>query len=117
MSPSSFCAWPATTFIARGSASVAAPGRCFRRTASSPPPYNGTARWSVGVVALLAGSNGEPAIVTDAIVMDLRNREGADGLIRLPQPPQLKPGDAVRITKGCAGSMPACAATSASPCS
>src|SRR5215472_15891660 len=75
------------------------------------------ARWSVGVVALLAGSNGEPAIVTDAIVMDLRNREGADGLIRLPQPPQLKPGDEVRITKGCAGSMPACAATSASPCS
>jgi transcription antitermination factor NusG len=58
------------------------------------------ARWSVGVIALLAGSNGEPAIVTDAIVMDLRSREGADGLIRLPQPPQLKPGDQVRITKG-----------------
>jgi transcriptional antiterminator RfaH len=58
------------------------------------------ARWSVGVVALLAGSNGAPASVADAIVMDLRNREGADGLIRLPQPPQLKPGDPVRITKG-----------------
>ena len=42
------------------------------------------ARWSIGVVALLAGASGEPAIVTDAIVMDLRNREGKDGLIRLP---------------------------------
>jgi transcription antitermination factor NusG len=58
------------------------------------------ARWSVGVVALLAGSNGEPASVADAIVMELRNREGKDGLIRLPQPPQLKPSDPVRITGG-----------------
>jgi transcriptional antiterminator RfaH len=58
------------------------------------------ARWSVGVVALLAGSNGEPASVADAIVMELRNREGKDGLIHLPQPPQLRPGDPVRITKG-----------------
>jgi transcription antitermination factor NusG len=57
-------------------------------------------RWSVGVVALLAGSNGEPASVADAIVMELRNREGKDGLIQLPQSPQLKPGDPVRITKG-----------------
>ena len=58
------------------------------------------ARWSVGVIALLAGSNGEPASVADAIVMDLRSRERADGLIYLPQPPQLKPGDPVRITRG-----------------
>jgi transcriptional antiterminator RfaH len=55
------------------------------------------ARWSVGVIALLTGAGGEPAIVADAIVMELRNREGKDGLIRLPQ---LKPGDPVRIRKG-----------------
>jgi transcription antitermination factor NusG len=58
------------------------------------------ARWSIGVVALLAGASGEPAIVADGIVMELQNREGKDGLIQLPQPPQLKPGDPVRITKG-----------------
>ena len=58
------------------------------------------ARWSVGVIALLAASNCEPASVADAIVMDLRRREGTDGLIRLPQLPQLKPGDPVRITRG-----------------
>ena len=92
------------------------PGYCFITAALQW--YR--ARWTTGVVALLAGSNGEPASVADAIVMDLRNREGADGLIRLPQPPQLS--RAIRCAlpgaccAGCPGSMPACAVMSALPC-
>jgi hypothetical protein len=58
------------------------------------------ARWSIGVVALLAGASGEPAIVADAIIMDLRNHEDKDGLLRLPQPPGLQRGDRVLIKCG-----------------
>ena len=88
-------------FTARGSANASRarplfPAYCFITAALQW--YR--ARWSIGVVALLAGSNGEPASVADAIVMELRNREGEDGLIHLPQPPQLRPGDPVRITRG-----------------
>jgi transcriptional antiterminator RfaH len=40
-----------------------------------------------------------PARVSDAVIAGLRSRE-CDGLIELPKPPALKPGDRIRIIAG-----------------
>jgi hypothetical protein len=57
------------------------------------------ARWSVGVVRLVApGSGGEPICVGD-VVDALRQRE-RDGLVVLAPAPGLRRGDPVRIARG-----------------
>jgi transcriptional antiterminator RfaH len=56
------------------------------------------ARWCPGVTRIvLAGER--PARVPDAVIDEIRSRE-RDGLIELPRPPGLRPGDRVRITAG-----------------
>ena len=57
------------------------------------------ARWTVGVVRIVAGSGGEPAVIGDHVIDAIRAREKG-GLVVLPEPPRLKPGDKVRITTG-----------------
>jgi transcriptional antiterminator RfaH len=60
------------------------------------------ARWSPGVVRLVL-SGDTPALLSDAVVAELRAREH-NGLIVLPAPaptsPSFQPGDRVRITTG-----------------
>ena len=56
-------------------------------------------RWSVAVVRLLMWDE-QPARVPDKVVMGIRRREGADGLVRLPRVRGLQRGDAVRIVGG-----------------
>lgn len=58
------------------------------------------ARWAAGVAKLLTNGGNEPAPVADAIIAELRSREGRDGLVRLPRPPGLQRGDCVRIVHG-----------------
>jgi len=58
------------------------------------------ARWSPGVIRLVTAGDAKPARVPDAIINELRSREGADGLVALPMRPALRPGDRVRITAG-----------------
>jgi transcription antitermination factor NusG len=57
------------------------------------------ARWTVGVMRIVAGSGGEPAVIGDHIIDELKGRE-KDGLVVLPEPPRLRPGDPVRVTTG-----------------
>jgi transcriptional antiterminator RfaH len=63
------------------------------------------ARWAPGVWKLIM-SGDEPARVPDRIIADLQEREGRDGLIRLPKPSRLnggarfQPGDQVRVING-----------------
>jgi transcriptional antiterminator RfaH len=56
------------------------------------------ARWAPGTLGLIMSGDG-PARVPDAVIAELRSRE-RDGLIELPKPPALKPGDRVRIIAG-----------------
>jgi transcriptional antiterminator RfaH len=56
------------------------------------------ARWAPGTLGLIMAGDG-PARVPDAIIAELRSRE-RDGLVDLPKPPALKPGDRVRIIAG-----------------
>lgn len=56
-----------------------------------------TARWSPGVTRIVL-DGAAPARVPDAVIDEIRSREGRNGLIELP--PRLKRGDAVRITAG-----------------
>jgi transcriptional antiterminator RfaH len=57
-----------------------------------------TARWSPGVVRIvLAG--GRPAVVPDAVMAELREREHG-GVVQLPEAPSMKAGDRVRIVRG-----------------
>jgi transcription antitermination factor NusG len=56
------------------------------------------ARRSPGVIAIIMSGDG-PAKLADEIVDELKARE-RDGLVQLPEPPCLRPGDAVRITGG-----------------
>lgn len=58
-----------------------------------------TARWSPGVIRLVL-SGDAPAKVPDKVIAELKSREGADGLIRLPRKPWLRHGDTVRIVGG-----------------
>ena len=48
---------------------------------------------------IVAGSGGEPAVIGDHVIDAIRAREKG-GLVVLPEPPRLKPGDKVRITTG-----------------
>jgi transcriptional antiterminator RfaH len=57
-----------------------------------------SARWSVGVVALLMDGS-TPARLADSVVDAIRARE-RDGLIELPKAAALAPGDPVRVTSG-----------------
>jgi transcriptional antiterminator RfaH len=59
------------------------------------------ARWCPGVFNLIMDGSG-PAHVPDAVIAEIRARERG-GLIELPKPPALKPGDRVRITSGAFG--------------
>jgi transcriptional antiterminator RfaH len=56
------------------------------------------ARWSPGVVRLIMDGAG-PAVVPAAVIDGLKARE-VGGLIELPKPPRLKPGDRVRVLHG-----------------
>jgi transcriptional antiterminator RfaH len=56
------------------------------------------ARWCPGVLSLIMAGDG-PARVPDAVIAELRSRE-RDGLIELPKPRGLEPGDRVRIISG-----------------
>jgi len=54
--------------------------------------------FSRGVIRVL-GTRGQPLVVDDAIIEDLRERIGSHGCVELCDAP-LAPGDAVRITSG-----------------
>src|SRR5262249_4055999 len=56
------------------------------------------ARWAPGVIRLVM-DGAAPARVPDAVIAEIRAREVA-GLIELPKPPTVRPGDAVRILRG-----------------
>jgi len=56
-------------------------------------------RWTVGIASLVM-TNGTPAKVDDEIIATLRQREDKRGLIALPEPPRIKLGDRVRVTRG-----------------
>jgi len=56
-------------------------------------------RWTVGVLRLLL-IDGQPAHVTESIMVNIRKQEGRDGLIRLPKPRGLQRGDQVRVLRG-----------------
>src|SRR6266478_5670701 len=58
-----------------------------------------TARWSIGVRAIVGMHIGEPAHVPNSVIAGLRARE-KNGLIVLPTKPGLRRGDQVRITHG-----------------
>jgi transcription antitermination factor NusG len=64
-----------------------------------------TARWSPGIFGLIMNGDA-PAVLADAIIDELRGREGRDGLIRLPKRKSLNggslfaPGDQVRVASG-----------------
>jgi transcriptional antiterminator RfaH len=53
---------------------------------------------TIGVVSLVMTS-GMPAKVPDAILDEIRSRE-ENGVVALPEPPQLRPGDPVRVASG-----------------
>jgi transcription antitermination factor NusG len=58
-----------------------------------------TAYWCPAVVDLIM--SGElPVRVPDAVIAEIRSREGPDGLISLPKPPRPRVGARVRITRG-----------------
>jgi transcriptional antiterminator RfaH len=58
------------------------------------------ARWAPGVASLVRNGDGGPARVADAIISELRSREGSDGLIALPRPRGLRAGSRVKVTTG-----------------
>jgi transcriptional antiterminator RfaH len=81
-----------------------------RRVEVRPPLFPGYAfvlivaqwysvRWCPGVLTLIMDGVG-PARVPDAVIAEIRSRESRDGLIELPKPPGMQPGDRVRITRG-----------------
>jgi transcriptional antiterminator RfaH len=58
------------------------------------------ARWSVGIVRIIRDGE-RPAVVPDAVIDGIRQREGADGLIDLaPPPPEFSRGDRLQIIQG-----------------
>jgi transcriptional antiterminator RfaH len=52
-----------------------------------------------GVLRLVT-DGGVPARVPDDVIAELRGREGRNGLIKLPEPPGLRAGARVRVTRG-----------------
>jgi transcriptional antiterminator RfaH len=80
-----------------------------RRVEARPPLFPGyifiaivaqwhAARWCPGVAHLIMDGV-TPARVPDRIIDEIRTRE-VDGLVELPKPPRLAPGDRVRIVQG-----------------
>jgi transcriptional antiterminator RfaH len=80
-----------------------------RRVEVNPPLFPGycfvaivlqwhAARWCPGVIRLVM-DGAAPARVPDAVIEEIRSRERG-GLIELPKPPSVRPGDAVRILRG-----------------
>jgi transcriptional antiterminator RfaH len=59
------------------------------------------ARWCPGVFNLIMDGTG-PARVPDGVIEEICSRE-RNGLIELPAPPALKPGDCVRVIAGAFG--------------
>jgi transcription antitermination factor NusG len=57
------------------------------------------ARWTAGVLRIVAGSGREPAVIGDHVIDAIREREKG-GLVVLPEPPRLKPGDPVHVVRG-----------------
>jgi transcription antitermination factor NusG len=57
------------------------------------------ARWSIAVRNIVRGAGDKPACVPDLVISGLRARE-KNGLVQLPQKPELRRGDQVRITRG-----------------
>jgi transcriptional antiterminator RfaH len=57
---------------------------------------------TVGVNRILCNGD-EPAVVADAVIEALRQREGKNGLIELPKAPAFAAGDKVRLVKGAFG--------------
>jgi transcriptional antiterminator RfaH len=53
-----------------------------------------------GVRRLIRGNGERPAEIVDGIVDDIRRREGRDGLVKLPKPRGMQPGDRVRVVRG-----------------
>jgi transcriptional antiterminator RfaH len=53
---------------------------------------------AAGVIRLLMDGQ-QPACVPDAVIAGIRERE-VGGIVRLPKPPRLKPGDRVRVLRG-----------------
>jgi transcriptional antiterminator RfaH len=56
------------------------------------------ARWCVGVAGIVMSGDG-PARVPDAVIDGLRARERG-GVVQLPEPPGLRPGDPVKVVSG-----------------
>jgi transcriptional antiterminator RfaH len=54
---------------------------------------------TIGVSRLVCNGD-DPAVVPSAVVAKLKEREGADGCIRLDQRPCFAPGDRVRVLDG-----------------
>jgi transcriptional antiterminator RfaH len=82
-----------------------------RRIAFTPllfPPYVfvwielqwHAAAYAPGVSSMVRNGDGGPAHVSPALIDALRAREGRDGLIVLPKPRGLRPGDRVRVVTG-----------------
>jgi transcription elongation factor/antiterminator RfaH len=57
-------------------------------------------RWTIGVSKLLMMADDQPAVVQVAVIRAIRQREGDDGLVKLPKPRGLTRGDRVRILRG-----------------
>jgi transcriptional antiterminator RfaH len=57
------------------------------------------ARFAHGVRTLVMDGD-RPARLPDRVIDEIKLREGDDGLIRLPKPPQLHQGDQVQIVQG-----------------
>ena len=53
---------------------------------------------AAGVIRLLMDAQ-QPARVPNAVIDGIRERE-VGGVVRLPKPPRLKPGDRVRVLRG-----------------
>jgi transcriptional antiterminator RfaH len=56
------------------------------------------ARTAPGVLRILLNGD-QPAHVPDSVIDDIRKRE-VGGIVRLPKPPRLRPGDRVRVLRG-----------------
>jgi hypothetical protein len=52
-----------------------------------------------GVAAFVRGADGTPAKVPDKVIDGLKASE-MNGLVQLPEPPRLRPGDPVKVTGG-----------------
>jgi transcriptional antiterminator RfaH len=70
------------------------PGYCFVRLADRWYPV----LWTPHVIRLLMAGV-EPARLDDSIIAGIRKRERG-GLVWLPQPPRLRPGQKVRVVRG-----------------